>query len=289
MDHLPDASSGAWLKARIDVQWQDMHAVVPHGIPAYARIFHPLERDRPQDTGSWHGHDLDALYDLDDQSVGWATVAQAFGKQMHALAQFNRLPGPETPRLGPLDAQGWRYSEPELGNLSAPVLANVARHLCEHTTTPNTGVSAIWEGWGGLSDAAGRVTLSLAGEVTDPPPAEGPGTGILPPEVVNGEKLELPGRCYYLFASGPRSYTNLRWVQQAPWHDSPHCPQSPNILWPADHAWVLVSEIDFDSTVIAGSRELITALVRDPNIEALILREGADLTWDADIPNRPVD
>ncbi|WP_286132760.1 hypothetical protein [Arthrobacter sp. OY3WO11] len=50
----------------------------------------------------------------------------------------------------------------------------------------------------------------------------------------------------------------------------------------------MVSEIDFDSTVVAGSHELISALVRDPAIEALPVDEGADLTWDADIHNRPV-
>ncbi|MFE4229950.1 hypothetical protein ACFRJ8_18910 [Arthrobacter sp. NPDC056886] len=49
----------------------------------------------------------------------------------------------------------------------------------------------------------------------------------------------------------------------------------------------MVTEIDFDSTVVAGSHELVSALVRDPAIEALPLNEGADLTWDADVPNRP--
>ena len=44
----------------------------------------------------------------------------------------------------------------------------------------------------------------------------------------------------------------------------PQFPQSPSILWPADRRWVMVSEIDFDSTVVAGSQELISALVLDP-------------------------
>jgi hypothetical protein len=30
-------------------------------------------------------------------------------------------------------------------------------------------------------------------------------------------------------------------------------------------------------------------LVRDPAIEALIIREGSDLSWDADNENRPPD
>lgn len=295
MDPLPNAASGAWLKPLIDAQWHDMHAVVPRGFPAYIRIFHPLWRDWPQDTGTWHGKNPVASQDVAGEVVGWAVVARAFGKHMHALAQFDRLPGPATPRLGPLDAQGRRYSHPECGTLDPAILAKVARHLCEHTSSPDRGVSAIWEGWGGLGDSAGRVTLTLAGEpvasaaAAGSAAATGPGTGVLPPDIVNGEKLELPGRSYYLFSTGPASYADPRWMGQAPWNDSAQFPQSPNILWPEDQAWVLVSEIDFDSTVIAGSPELISALARDPDIEALILREGADLSWDADVPNRPID
>lgn len=58
-------------------------------------------------------------------------------------------------------------------------------------------------------------------------------------------------------------------------------------MWPADRAWTLVTEIDFDSTIIGGSQNLISEIVADPGIEALQIPEGADLTRDADEPNRP--
>ncbi|MHA7268208.1 hypothetical protein [Arthrobacter sp. HLT1-20] len=293
---LPDASAGAWLKPLIDAPWHDMHAVVPRGFEAYARIFHPTWRDRPEGTLTWHGHEAPTECGIEDQVVGWSVVAEAFGKQMHALAQFGRLVGPETPMLGPLDAAGWRYGSPEPGNLPPAILAAAAVHLSAHTATPDRGVTAIWNGWGGLSSSAGYLELSFANGAADgefvggmATVGEGPGSGLLPAEVVNGETLELPGRSYYLFDAGPRFYTDPGWVNLAPWHHSPDSPQSPNILWPADRTWVLVSEIDFDSTVVAGSRELIAALAQDPTIEALVLQEGADLTWDADVPNRPID
>ena len=41
----------------------------------------------------------------------------------------------------------------------------------------------------------------------------------------------------------------------------------------------MVTEIDFDSTIVAGSPELVAGLVADPAIEALELPEGADLSW----------
>ncbi|MEO8219223.1 MAG: hypothetical protein ABI563_00355 [Specibacter sp.] len=304
MDSFPDgspaalsnAACGAWLKPLIDAKWHDMHAVVPRGFPAYVRIFHPAWRDRPEDTRTWHGHEAPSECGMEDEVVGWSAVAEAFGKQMHALAQFDRLPGPKTPSMGSLDAAGWRYSSPDLGNLAPDVLAAAAIHLCDHTGTPDQGVTAVWNGWGGLGSSAGYVELSFSEGAADgqfvagtATVGEGPGSGLLPAEVVNGEALDLPGRSYYLFSTGPRFYTHPGWVNHAPWHHSPDSPQSPNILWPADRTWVLVSEIDLDSTVVAGSRELIAALAQDPAIEALVVQEGADLSWDADIPNRPVD
>lgn len=292
MEPLRNAAAGEWLKPLLDVRWHDMHAVVPRGFPAYARVFHPVWRDRPEDTRTWHGHELPAQGEIENQKASWSDVAQAFGKRMHALAQFNRFLGPETPMLGSLDAGGWRYSDPELGNLAPEILAAVAAQLCRHTSTPDAGVTGIWDGYGGLTSSAGYAQLSFTDNGALPGAAQQstePGTGLLPPDVVNGGTLDLPDRSYYLFDTPPRIYTDNDWVNNAPWHHSPLWPQSPNLLWPADHSWVLVSEIDFDSTVVAGSRELISALAQDPGIEALVLREGADLSWDADVPNRPLD
>ena len=56
----------------------------------------------------------------------------------------------------------------------------------------------------------------------------------------------------------------------------------------ADRAWVLVSEIDYDSTVVAGPRDLVAALVADPGIEAFEIPPGADLTQDGDRINPTV-
>lgn len=288
MESLP-AASGEWLRPLVDAQWHDMHAVVPRGFPAYARIFHPVTRDFPADTGTWHDHELPAAGEVTNEQVSWSDVSEAFGKEMHALAQFDRLLGPETPRLGPLDSHGRRYSKPETGNLAHDILAAVASQLCEHTATPDDGVTAIWDGWGGLTHSAGFVQLSLAADgessVRSAPVGE-LGSGILPTRAIETGTLDLPGRSYYLFSTGARLYTTPGWIDRAPWQESSSWPQSPNVLWPADRSWVVVSEIDFDSTVIAGSWDLITALAQDPSIEALVLREGADLSWDADALNR---
>lgn len=65
----------------------------------------------------------------------------------------------------------------------------------------------------------------------------------------------------------------------------PERPQSPSILWPEDQAWVLTTEIDYDSTVIAGSRELVDRILATPAVEAREIPEGADLSWHGDTIN----
>jgi hypothetical protein len=293
MDALLDDEPGRWLLRRLDAGSSSMHVAVPRGYPAYARIFHPAERDRPEHSGSWHEDAGKGALPVTSEQVSWSEVAEAFGSIMHPLAQYHRLVGsPPAGADGVLDAAGWRYFEPMSGNLDAGVLAAVAGHLANHTTTPTRGAAAVWEGWGGLTSSAGLAVLTAS---DGPLPVgsgdfvaeRGPGSGILPKEVVNGPVLKLPDRAYYLFGAGIRSFAGRGWPSAAPWHDDPNFPQSPSIVWPDDRSWVLVTEIDWDSTIVAGSWELIKALVSDPSIEALPVREGADLGWDADHVNRP--
>ena len=286
MESLNDAETGSWVRPLLDPGARDMHCVVPHGYAAYARVFHPATRDRPAASASWRRQDRSGFVDVETESVPWTTVAQAFGTSMHALAQYHRLPGPPSEPYGEvLDADGWRYSEPQQGNLDPKVLATLASVLCRHTATPGKGVAAVWEGWGGLTSSAGYSQLTfhadgVAGTTTTPLAADdGPGSGLLPASVVNGPKLELPGRSHFLFAVAPAVFTNPAWTHDAPWHHDPAWPQSPSLVWPDDRAWVMVTEIDFDSTIIAGSPALVAGLVADPAIEALEIREGADLSW----------
>jgi hypothetical protein len=272
-----DAERGSWLRPLLDTGGQDLN-VVPRGFPAYARVFHPARRDRP--TGE------------DGRPVTWTEVARAFGKTMHPSAQYHRLIGPKAgERQEVLDSSGWRYSEPDQGNLAVHILGPAATVLCRHTTTPASGVAAVWEG-GGFTGSAGYRPLTavrgrlpaILGKLTA---AHRSGAGLLPAKTMKNSRLSLPGRDYFLFAAAPRAFTDRTWIQVAPWNRDPHWPQSPNLLWPEDKVWVMVSEIDFDSTIVAGSPGLIADLIDDPQIEAVQIHEGADLTSNADKVNRP--
>ena len=194
-------------------------------------------------------------------------------------------------------------------------MSATASILAGHTSTPDDGFVAVWEGWGGIVGAMGygpsRVFLTIGDESADDPrhdeflahaardsfndvfkkPTWQP--GILSDEVSRGPRLSLPNRDHVLFRGGVSELETPDWESRMPWQDreladhgfaqTAHCP---SLVWPDDRAWVLVTEVDYDSTIVGGTPELIRALVADPRLEALPIREGADLTWDADEVNR---
>lgn len=56
--------------------------------------------------------------------------------------------------------------------------------------------------------------------------------------------------------------------------------------WPLDRSWFLVSEIDFDSTVIGCSAAVAAGLMAHEAIETALIPEGSSLTFDSDLINR---
>lgn len=320
MHWIADPSPGAWLRERLDDGYETMHGVVPRGYPAYARVFHPATvRSLPgRSVPTWDEYDRmpdgereSLIGQYIDEPATWADAAAAFGTELHPQAQWNRIvrTPPETGWSTRIAPDGREFQAPREGEMEPVLLAAVARHLVQHTTTPDTGFAAIWEGWGGLlghmglpgtpaifSDDPTHVEM-LRRSIHDPfnnvfrKPTWQP--GILSEETSKGPRLALPGREHVLFSAAPATFVDAAWIRDAPWRDTeaemrgfPASAQHPSLIWPADRAWVLVSEIDFDSTVIAGPTELISAICADTSIEALPLLENARLTCDADEVNR---
>jgi hypothetical protein len=254
-----EAAHGEWIRARLQMPFANMHQFVPHGFEAYARIFHPLDRDRPVGDGSWLDVPELEPIELDSESTTWTVLAETFGRTMHPLAQFRQLVERRFQRLGEfgetlwtgpvIDADGWRYDEPHEGDLGIGTLATLARILSAHTATPDVGVVAVWDGYNEIDVHA-----------------EGAG------------RFELPWRSYGIYASGIRTFIPHTWIMDAPWTKDTVFPRTPNIIWPEDHAWIVASEIDLDSTVVGGSRALVDAIIASPDLEAFEIPEGADLT-----------
>ncbi|MGH3691177.1 MAG: hypothetical protein ACRDT7_13555 [Microbacterium sp.] len=322
MEWMSDPSAGAWLRERLDAGYETMHGVVPRGFPAYARIFHPAIARSSPDRAVPTAEELVRLPESEqhaitagfvDEPVSWAQTAAAFGTVLHPLAQWQRLV--RTPSDGDwrtrISPDGREFTAPLEGELEPAHLAAIATHLVNHTQTPDAGFAALWEGRGGLLGFVGITPSRAFLTFSDDPnhqamldrSAHDPFNnvfrkptwqeGILSREISEGPRFELPGRGHVLFSASPRSFADPDWVLRAPWrdlpaeeHGFPPSAQSPSLLWPEDHAWVMVSEVDFDSTIVAGSPELIAAICADARIEALPVAEGTALTWDADAVNR---
>ncbi|MFV0320015.1 MAG: hypothetical protein ACK5IN_06590 [Microbacterium sp.] len=328
MQWTSDVTAGDWLRERLDDHLAaSMHSVVPRGFAAYARIFHPADRDRPVGR-PWpplpygaHHREWDAFQganpEIAHERVSWADAAAGFGTTMHELAQWHHLVDKHRQvqgEDGPRDAAGWRYGEPCVGGLPADLVAVIAAHLAAHTSTPDAGYAALWEGWGGLVGFFGETPSRTFLTFSDDPDADRHNAmlgrsipdrfnnvfrkpvwqpGILPDDVSRGPRLALPAREHILFRGGVAEFADPDWVLHVPWRDRegeehgfPPSAQSPSIVWPDDRVWVLVTEVDFDSTIAAGSPELVRALCTDPRLEARVIRADADLTWDGDPINR---
>lgn len=285
MEWVADVSVGDWLRERLDTDWS-MHHFVPHGFTAYARVFH-----RPGIEGA----------DAENVPTSWAEAAAAFGTTLHAQASWQHLV--RTPTDGDWHERpapdGRVFTAPAEGELEPELLAHLAQMLVAHTATPDDGYAAVWEGWGGLlggyrhrsssasfgwlSDQQHREVMyqSLRDRFNNPFRRAKWEPGVLSDEISKGSRLELPDRAHVLFRGALRAFAAADEAAELPWQDAPL-----SILWPADHAWVMASEIDFDSTIVGGSVELIQAICADQRLEALQIREGSSLHWDADEVNR---
>ena len=309
-------TAGAWLRERLD----DDLGVVPHGFPAYARLFHPARvRSLPgravPDMDEWvrlpDAEQQRLMAQFDDREITWADTASAFGTTMHPLAQWQRIV--RTPegagwqvRIAP---DGREFTSPDEGAMAPSHLAALSSILIAHTRTPDAGYAAVWEGWGdivgALKSASSRAYLisddpnhqamlhqSIHDRFNNPFAKPTWHSGILSDEISQGARLELPGRRHVLFSAAPSRFGDPDWILDAPWRDRageprgfPPRAEHPSLLWPEDRAWVMVSEIDFDSTVVAGSADLIAAICADDRLEALPIPDGADLSWTGDEVN----
>lgn len=66
------------------------------------------------------------------------------------------------------------------------------------------------------------------------------------------------------------------WVASVGWR------HSPQLIWPTDRSWLVVTEVDFDSTLVGGGAELIAAVVDSPGLEAWAVDPDVSLACGAD-------
>jgi hypothetical protein len=191
----------------------------------------------------------------------WDAICSVTGRQAHALMQWDDIAGPD-----------WSGGKPEQGNLAPDSLERLCGILAHHTPADAACFFAVWEGYGwGDTTPAGSISVSAKPPLVASVPQDIPSR--LPPVVIDGPRLRLPHRSYFLFTGPLRAalatgeWATLSWF----------IAQSPNLFWPQDRSWCVASEIDFDSTVVGGSKDLVAGLLSAPGLEAWPVNAGDSL------------
>jgi hypothetical protein len=269
LTHVTDVAAGNWIAPRLRGFGGRVNYVVPDGFAAYARVLHPAE-DEP------------------GQAVTWAEVCRRTGRTAHPLMQWNSIAGvvrhvstegrwPHRYEVGS-ESSDWPGSPPRVGNPPPDTFAAVLDVLAGFTAVDDC-YHAVWNGWGWLHPGAWSLLSSSDDGSPGPEPLAPAG---LPADVVSGPTLTLPGREYLLFRGPLRTALRIGHQVTEEWLD----PQSPSLLWPVDRSWCLATEIDFDSTLVGGSRELVDALLQAPGLEVWAVDAAGDLTFGGDAVNR---
>jgi hypothetical protein len=242
------AAAGAWIQPGLEGEFGSVTRQVPRSYEAYARIFHPA-------------------YDRESKLIRWAEVAKVTGTTAHREMQWEALTA----------GSEWEDQVPSVGEMDLADLDGLCEVLAGHTSDPYHcyfGLCTI-QGW---EDSFLREELKPL--------------------------LRLPLGRDYIVLAGPLSAVDQiarDWSQPSSSHaifrawlgDGPppaDLPEPdleprrdvPNLIWPADRSWFVVSEVDFDSTLVGGSAELIKAIVESPALEAWQVEPTDSLAFDAD-------
>lgn len=256
-----DVAAGAWIASRLEGRFGAVTRAVPSGFAAYARICHPAT-------------------DHVGRPATWSEVARHTGRQAHPLMQWHALVG----SADALNMTGslWPGGDPQRGNLVPEALAHLCHALADHTATPERCFFGLWEGRGWIGGGSIRPAVARpSGANAAPVSADAPIAPAFSAEELRRPRLRLPSRDYLLLA-GP-----LEAALQIGCWPAPECfaPQSPNLFWPADRAWCAASEIDFDSTLVGGTPELVDAILDAPELDAWAVAPDDSLAHDADRVN----
>lgn len=259
---LPDASRGTWLVGRAG-GWATVGGVAGTGFEAYARLLHPVRAHRADPTRT---DPCGGAREVEHTRWPWAEVARRNDRVVHPLVQWRRLTDDEQTMDWP---DGWRVDQTDEGWFDPADLAALTTHLRGATRTPEDVLVAAWEGTGNPPWAdRGRHARARA-----------------------RMQLHWPGRDMWLFSSSVTELEDPSWAQRsvAGWECSRPGQAGPStsLIWPADHAWVVASEEDWDSTIVAGPRALVDGVLADGRFEAFEVRETDDLSWEGDVLNSP--
>jgi hypothetical protein len=269
-----DSSSAEWVKEALDpYRWSKeglrVKSLVPEGYEAYARLFHepwyqgPDVRARLAEIHE----ELSALLDLDsgnlpDMAVLQSPRVMALHKEEHELS--GRDPTLCT----------WKDVAASYGKVAHPNMEwhQIATREVDDESLIGYGPELDMEELAVVVDSLRPFTMD--GEACTFLVWEGYGHGEL--EASKAPRVKLAHE--HLIFTGTID-SALRFVWDGDWE------QAPNMWWPESRTWCVASEIDLDTTVIGGSREVVDAFLAHPKLECLPVNADDPIHAHADVIN----
>ncbi|MDE0661786.1 MAG: hypothetical protein OXI79_19295 [Gammaproteobacteria bacterium] len=260
-----------WLSEALGAgEWGHVSGIVPRGFEAYVAVRHPAWRcDCTEENLPvlQSGHER-------GRPVRWVEVAESdvpvvYGYVLYTKRRITRsrntlyrrlkdgdwvvdeLPGVGLlPVLRPGDA--W-ITGPREGSLQ-PDLARTLQGVLARATEDSVPCwFGIWEGFGYLTEAQRAA------------PA-----------------VEAPGRRWHLFRA-PLDQFERSFGED--WFEH----QTANLAWPENRSWCLATEIDAEVTYVGGTKDLISAILDEPGLEAVPARLDERLAGLRDVLTPVVD
>lgn len=256
--HLP-AATAQWISQVCDLAAPGtIAAQVPAGYPSYVRIFHPA-------------------MDEDGAPVRWAEIARQRGHQLRGADLFEDVSGLDQ-HGDPLNDEAWVDGDVPAYELPIDQWQLLAGILSAHSGS-DTYVAALWSGYAFIAGGE-RIQIDFEPDTSASPKANAEAHAAalaraqepgLPAQVRNSPTFDRGGgyRNYHLFALNSPQLSNPLWAVTAAGEQR----QRPGLVFPEDRAWVLSTEPYDDSTIVAGSRELIEAILAATELESLEVSE----------------
>ena len=160
----------------------------------------------------------------------------------------------------------------------------LVRQLDTLTGTPSSCYFALWEGWGVLGGSWSR--LKAIGHSDSEPDAIEAEVAEFQRQVALLPRFEHPHRSY-LLGRGPTGVACDLYRQPLGPYAWPRLGLTPQLWWPEDRAWVVATEIDFDSTIVATTTAGADALLTCEGLEALLVPSDGRLDIAGDVINVP--
>ncbi len=273
-----NAEPADWLVEQLTDEYK-VSSIIPSGFEAYARVFHPASK-------------VTCTADINQESTAeplrWANVAELTGRTVHRTMQWASIEG-SYPELDytKLRAGDVYIEAPEEGKLPLELAQTLWPLLGQHTKNPNTCFFAIWEGFGGLPNF-----------IREAPAFEIPGRRFylfgaplwtVKKSMYTGATYDDMGESFAVMVSNGEKMPSPKEIREMlrdlPKPEAPIVDQRPNLWWPEDHAWCVATEIDLNTTYIAGTQALIDTLLAHLELETYPAQPSDKITYNSDTVN----